>query len=260
MAGGSALATTTVSSALTSIRFELIDLDLNDGIAPALTFAKGMPWSVYAVATDTRIAVTDRRQLDGFSYAAESGAVDAVRNFASTHGSLSGDPFVGTGAAVSSGAAERTGYGLAYASFRGDFTLTPRTRLTVTAQVTMNGATTGDGFEEAGSQYFLNLIGAGSSNTLSQYLNAIPLPGEPPAMPHSYFLDRQLTATISNVTAVGATGTFDIGTSVSVMNNMIMVPEPQSGALMLIGMVGVMTWARRGRRAEPPSQERTVHS
>ena len=250
MVGGSALATTTASSVMTGIRFELIDLDPADGIAPALTFANGMPWGVYAVATDTLTEDTDRRQLDGFAYAAESGAVDAVRNFADTHGSLSGDPFLGTGTAASSGAAERTGYGLAYASFHGDFTLTPRTRFTITAQVTMSGATAGDGFEEGASQYFLNLIGAGSSHTLSQYLSAVPQPGDAPGVPHAYFLDRQLTATISNVTATSATGTFDIGTSIGVMNNVVVVPEPQSSALMLAGVAGVLAWARRGRHAE----------
>ena len=240
-----ASATSTASTTMTDIKFELTDLDPNDGIAPALTFANGIPWAVYGYAADTLTHETDTHLLEGRAFGTESGAVDAARNFASIHSGQSGDPFLGTAAMSAQGAAERTGYGLGWATLHGDFTLTPNTRLTVTAHVTMVGATGGDGVEEVGSNYFLNVIGAGASNTLSHFLNAGPLPGDLPGVVRTYSFDQLLSATVSNVTAASAAVSMDIGTNISVINNMA-VPEPGSWALMGLGLAGL--WAAHARR------------
>lgn len=242
-ASGSALAGSS-SSAMTEIHIVLTDLAPDDGIVPALTFVNGgMSWYVSAHAYNVITNAADDHVLQGLDYGNESGSAQATQSGANVRTSLTGNPLLGTGAAVgaaSNGAISRSD-GWSY--FDGNYVLTPNTRLTITAHVVLAGTTSGQYHDIVGAHYYIAVIGAGVTDFVSDFLTAGPEPGDAPGQQHSFFLDKRVSASVTNATTVSLQGSFDGGISVNTITNP--VPEPQAWLLMGVGVAAVGMRVRR---------------
>lgn len=168
LAAGSAMATATATATISNVKIQLIDLDLNDGVAASITFNTdpygycslyGGPYCagsyVYSEAYQSSPYAYDFKE--GYSTTALGDtAVTSANTLASAHGSVSNGAGGATLTATGTALGQTTGYGnsdyssfsaVAYAPniyfyYNGGFTLSNNTLLLITAEGSVSASTT----------------------------------------------------------------------------------------------------------------------
>ena len=243
-AAPSAHATATATATLTNFHYQVFDLDPNDGIAAAVTFASGA--YAYAVASHTEgTTVSHSQNADGAIGSALSVSALLGVNTASAL-TTSGDPAgAGTGPGASSIASAAGAGNTAYGSANlvsSSFTLTPHTLLVFSASPSgLSAATTALG-ESAYASAYVQFRAADSSQIsygaayASAYTDGTSYISSP----------TSIKASFTNLTNAEATAYAYAYASTSAYG-VAAIPEPESYALMLSGLLTVGLAVRRRR-------------
>ena len=242
LTGGSAAAAMASSGVISSMSFELTDLDPLDGVAPTVTFFTGPSWTTYARALDTHNMHTDEFQMEGLFGTGPQQAMTKVSN-SSAQVQISGDLFQGTGLIGSQASADPGGAGLSWSTLHGSFVLSAHTKLVVTAHVVLTGSTTIQS-EGASASYFLDLKGPTGTSSSAIRRSAFPPPSENPAQPHSFSFDRLVSVTLTNADFGRIDGVLDAYVGSGGSSNTTLVPEPQTWATLGLGL-GCLAVRRR---------------
>ena len=245
--GTTALAQVHSSASISSTSYQLIDLDLTDGISTDINFADNRAFSFANVLTGTF--------SDGFSSSANRNSTsnraigvsvgDASAGAASSY---SGGIF---GALASSGQANEQGNYNTFQSFNTSFTLTPKTLLVFFGRIS-GRAESGLSFAQnsnssAAISFSGNLLPNGSgfqSSSINDSANSF-------IFSNSNQFDKQFSLSFINGNAVELTGNFSATTSISGINNDTFpapIPEPETYAMLLAGLSIMGVMARRRTR------------
>lgn len=209
-------------ASLAQLNFQLFDLDLSDGITPAMNITATQTWSQSFYGTLTTPIE------DHTIYAAGSSSVSRAFGQAATSGGAA--PW--TSAASYTDAAPGDIYFKSYNLYQIQFTLTPSTGLLVTADASVDASDAGGG-SEASSLAFIN-----------GWLNA--------ELPYNYLgdgayaYDTSLSRTLRGQMQSGAvalTGGLHVVTEA--VAQLAPVPEPASVAMLLTGLAVVGAGVRR---------------
>ena len=264
-----ALAQSQSSVSIRNIKYTLTDLDLNDGIAPSLSWKSGTSTSGLHVSAQTG--------TEG------SGSVSPIfQNILNKENTASGRLGSNTSLALQGHTASTDAQGLTAtastpmgqswydeAHFNGGFTLSPKTAVTFTADA--QGAISGTvpknaylvvqpgGYQDNG--YFDwayiqasadaiisfddisgSIIGTGEPNGLDVSLRSYQTA--------SNANGKSITATLSNSTSLATQNQVTIRASVNGYT-VVSVPEPSTWAQMLLGLTGLGGIARRSRTRRP---------
>lgn len=231
------------SVALSDFRYELVDLDPNDGIVPAVTFDTGS--TLGAGWYPPGSTMCDCQYANGaigsaFSVSGTQGSF--VASAAASAGNPAGTG-LGPGLSVSVNGFEPGAGGQAYGyAVIGAFSLTPNTRLVFTAStsglsastsilgqaVSANAAVqlsnqTQDLISFENSNLYIDVNGVQSSNLLST-----------------------VTASFTNASGGAVGGYAFVSASVSILD-VRAVPEPSTYAFMLVGLLSLGLAVRRKR-------------
>jgi len=233
---GSAHALATATASLSNFQVQVFDLDLLDGITASVTFASGA--QVYATATDgTSVSNFD------FNMAGTALSVSALFGNASSSGSTTtGDFFApGSGPGASASASvfgvgtQAYGYGSVLSS---NFTLSAKTLLIFSASTSGITATRTLAGETAQGYASVNLND--NNNSQSSYGQSITSVGDNSNYSN---LNPLIQASFVNLTAADVTGYAGASASAYVIGAPI--PEPETYALMLAGLLAIGLVARR---------------
>jgi PEP-CTERM motif len=265
--GGAALADTLASSSLSNMRFTLIDLRPNDGIAARVTFdsasLNGKRSYVQGSALDTFQGAFDYQsyeQSGPSAFGPAAGARDGARagsNAEVIGGSASQRPGLSASGYTRGGLSTRDNAFNAWAYVSDaplEFTLTPHTRLVWSADYEMETQTTHgrwsakDGTEHAFARATMGLYDA-QSHTLDEAdrWQEATFAGHSGQETHNAGL---LSVSFDNRSSHAFEGSMAAYTGVygEVTGNVGSVPEPATNAMLLAGLAMVGTVVHRRRR------------
>jgi hypothetical protein len=258
-AGGLALAAhpahaaVSASAELSNFSYTLIDLNLADGIAPALQFVDASTSSVASLANG--VENTDAvASWFGVTHAEAADSVGSVWAATSAQ-ALSAGGLLTPGVDNNSNVV----YGAAAKSAANAFTLTSWTALVLDARLTGFATTTigtngalGE-YEEAGAAAILNL-----TVITDGYYETHEAAGRAWASyeqvgngwaGQSRSFARTAQVRFANLSDQPVTGFFDFAVSLYLQSSVSAVPEPNAQALMLLGLIGVAAIARDRKRS-----------
>jgi hypothetical protein len=243
MIGNSAMAQVSSTANVRSTGYQLIDLDLNDGVSPWITFVNT------SNAANAQISVGT--YSDGFTSAASRNAssprpigVSVGDANAGAAASYSGGVF---GSLASNGQTNDQGSYSANQSFNTSFVLSPKTILVYFGEIS--------GTVSSAVPYYQN-----TQSSASASLNGSLLPGyggqQSSSINNSLYnyyggsnqFNQSFTLSFVNGNAVELNGNFSANTSTYGSNSIAAaraVPEPETYAMMLAGLAGLGFVARR---------------
>jgi PEP-CTERM motif len=262
-----AIADTVASSSLSNMRFTLIDLRPNDGIAPQVTFdsatLNGKRSYVQGSALDTFHGGFDYQSYErsgNSAFGPAAGARDGARagsNAAVIGGSGTQQPGLSASGYTKGGLSTRDNAFNAWAYVSDaplEFTLTPHTRLVWSADYEMETQTThgrwnaNDGTEHAFARATMGLYDA-NSHTLDEadHWQQATFSGNSGQDVHHAGL---LSVSFDNRSNHSFDGSMAAYTGVygEVTGNVGSVPEPATNAMLLAGLAMVGTVVHRRRR------------
>ena len=229
MAASTAYADNTATAALSNVHIQLIDLDPNDGIAPAVTFLSPGTTLVAMTQVDggdwVQTFITGNQGEPLGPLAAQVGSVSVSSTL------LPGNLFAGAGptvlASATVGDLNAGGWGNGHA-IQSQFTLSANTRLVMTADASVNVSGAEGTAAYAYGQLVLQKLDFSSFSIVA--IQASLDPGSSwPYIP----APATLQASFDNGTGVSMDGWISAIASASVTTA---VPEPGSYALMLLGL------------------------
>lgn len=240
----SAHATATATATLTNFHYQVFDLDPNDGIAAAVTFASGASVSASASHTDGT-TVSDSQNANGAIGSALS--VSALLGGSSASSlTTAGDPagadlWPGAWSSASAAGAHNSANGVAWL-VASSFTLTPHTLLVFSGTPSgVKAATTALG-EAAYASASVQISDAGNT----QYANGRAYANVYADGATASWLPAFISASFSNLTNADVTGFAYAYASTSALG-VAAIPEPASYALMVTGLLTVGLAVRRRR-------------
>ena len=235
---GSAHALATATASLSNFQVQVFDLNPLDGIAAAVTFASGA--QVYAYSTDVTAVSNYDSNVAGSALSVSA----LVGNASSAASTAAGDFFTpgsgpGASASVSVAGLGAQANGSGY-SLQSNFTLTANTLLIFSASTSGVTAARSLAGETAQGYASVNL----SSNDNSQYSYG---------QSYAYVADNSnytslnpfIQASFVNLTAGDTTGYAYAYAAAYATGGIAPVPEPETFALMLAGMLSIGLFAHR---------------
>lgn len=276
-AAAPALATATSYASLSNFGYTLYDLDLNDGIAPSISFlttqygsrvtgqAQSNDWSPEMAGFDQTAAAPFAGLAGVESTAWASAAAQVVGD-----GSVAGFQLLAASGAAHGNGLDYGGYdAAAYTPYmHGDFTVSANTLVVFSATSTVRVHTTGHArgspgqYEQAAAWNSMAVFGDGPSGALagggasfqssgsSLYGLAISTfdEGSGQTLADDFFATEQASIAYLNLRAVEWYGTLAMSAQVWGSSNIAPVPEAHGWAMMLAGLMLTFTAALRRRK------------
>ena len=248
------------SATLHSLMFQVIDLDLNDGIAAALTFESGVEYFadwVVASAFQSLPSLSDyqERYPDSGHPAWEPITLHAQAGSVSVTSSIRGDGTAAGSTLSSFGEAYSGKFESRVRSYNGGlFTLTPHTRVDVSAwaDVATNQVDAGPDF--VASTLAIVYVRMAARNGELYTVDELKLKDVTGSM------GRQLQLTFVNDSDESLGGAFDAQTATYGTYRAASIPEPASYLNLLAGLALLAPLRRRRRRKElGRTQEGLMH-
>lgn len=239
-----AFAETYAFSQINNLSYRLIDLDLQDGITPELTFNNSPIGNSYLMLND--IEASDGSQVESVSLANLATYGNTLRNSgAYASGLFAGGQF----GALTQSAYSTKGIAFTANSMFDTFTLTPQTQLVILGEMR---ATMRMDTHYQGSTQIQNLAqihfrdGAGETDWLQRnnQLNEVA---------SSFHSDEQFQLTLRNESTEMRLGGFS--TDSSAVATVSPVPEPETYAMLGLGLFGLAAIARRKKAAEQAAEQ-----
>lgn len=269
LAAAPAFAASSSSASIGPMSLQLFDLDPLDGVAPSITF------NISPYGYDTYVAAS-AYQSNPYAYDWQGGyfpgpwalnAVNAAAGVSQAAASIGGAGMANGATLSASGSSgdftANTGDSATYTAeanvhpnrwYGTSFTLTAKTLVLVSgnASVAADAAPLGPSgyWDYAYAHVWLNVWGPGASGSGSQSAyDDITVGGYAYGVPFSLSDARSLGASFVNLTSSDMDGYFEVGASVTGITYANVVPEPETYALMLAGLltVGIITHRRRRR-------------
>lgn len=247
---------TSASASLTDIKFELIDLDQNDGITPSMTWIAGNSWSQLT-----------QQGLQAFPGQTSPPKI-AVTEFSDGHlskrygsSNIVSAPFGQTSTAAN---AIRASVSLPYdkaihdeSSMGGSFTLSANTAIKFSglSTVTVSGRPpdgsytpnvwNDDAVYKSGALTSIEFGSAPATNRVVSHVSSIVI-----TSPDAKTLTEPLSATFTNATGSSQSVVVSMMAGASSQTNVTFMPELAAWAQMLLGLAGVgMIGLRRQKRS-----------
>ncbi|MET0323466.1 MAG: FxDxF family PEP-CTERM protein, partial [Duganella sp.] len=262
-------ATATSNASFSNLTITLTDLDLNDGIAPSLTFGSyGKPY--VAVGThgwaDEYISHEYSHEAASLGGALAGSLIDPL---SSAQVSLSGaNTLAGFTTMSTSGQAASTldGHGAYYGYASGSnpssraFTLSPNTRLTVSVTASLSTTTTlgynleADQEEFALASALLGLTGYNQNGEevadvrLYEMGSHFNVRDDGTTIGEHYDWSGMMSVQYSNLSAFATNGYLETGVAISGLSAVAPVPEPETWGMLLAGLALVGAAGRRKSR------------
>lgn len=247
-AAPSAWAAANASASIGTVTITLIDLDLDDDIAPSMTFSDATSHSVAQLIGE--VLVSD--EADGFyqpTSAMAGGALGEMAAATGAGGALAAVQVAGSNAVGTDTSGSARGF------FLGSFSLTPRTRVTLSTTVELSALTTvgydgysifesgaADGSIELGISQGTGFQSYGEFRyaTASYAWDGVHYVGETDSF------NGELSLTYSNLSDNFVSGYYQAQAN-AVATSAIPVPEPGTYAMLLAGLAGIGIMVRRRR-------------
>ena len=243
-----AWAVATASATLSGVSYTLIDLNLTDGIAPAITFS-GQSSQTAASSG----GVFDFDSLAGWFTPLQSTAASGAGTASGTITATSANGSVSTTGTLVPGTSQFN-YGYAYPMLA-NFTITPNTGIIFTANFTGTATTTvgrvGNNTEQAVAQgyLYLNLAETSGGQQFTGYrnVNASYVTSGNSYLGQTNSFAGAVQMSYANMAGSAVSGSM-YAYAYAYTQSTLPVPEPQAWALMLAGLGGMCFMARRRRQ------------
>lgn len=246
---GSSWAATTATGTLSTLGFELTDLDLDDGIAPSISFGNGISWTLNVYSANQQSGVRENFTIVdhfGFPPADLSASVGPATSFAS----VVGDPRQRTAGISTSIHADVAGFSTAAGSIFGQYVLSPNTRLTLMADVALHGAIDDDRQEEAVASYSLVLRATiGGTSQVGEAAIVKVIRKDAPGGSEAFLFEETMYVDLVNDTAQQVTGSLEAFIFAGGAGIPSPVPEPAMWVMVLAGLAPLTVFGRRRRSA-----------
>jgi PEP-CTERM motif len=241
----SVMAQASSTAAVSDTRYQLIDLDATDGIAPTITF--------FGTSNTSGARVFTGNSSDGYSSTATRNStstraisVSIGDGNASADASYSGDNF---GSLFSAGQVSNLGNFGASQSFSSSFTLAPNTLLLVLGR--MSGKVVGGMYYDQYASSSASISLSGNLTSSGGYQSSQFYTGANTLFSGSSQYNSEFGLSFINGTTSEITGSYSVATSVEGVNNVVPavpVPEPETYAMMLAGL-GLLGFVARRKKA-----------
>jgi hypothetical protein len=229
------------STSLNNVRFELVDLDLSDGITPQVHFLAGYS-AVYSKTAGVNGPNPDAQEIYG-GLGQALGPVSSITGLSAASGQVLAGDFFGSGINISSNAQAWGGGNSANAwtyGFAIRFLLTPQTQLLLRADT--SSSFDGKPGESTTMQSSISLQSLDLSQvSFASQITTFDALGVYVDGPNQFF------ASYSNPASQYLEGAAFAAAFASAQGVAGVVPEPTSAGLLLAGLVGLGTLTRRRR-------------